>query len=74
MRFLAWAMLVAAAVFLPAGTAVLVLNLGIGWLWGAITLLMLTRLAALGWRFAGRAWAVPGAEAPTGRTRRRAPG
>ena len=65
MRFLAWSMALAAATFVPAVAAVLVLDLGIGWLWAAITLLMVTRLAFVAWRFSGGAWAVPGAVAPS---------
>jgi putative MATE family efflux protein len=61
LRFLAWAMAGAAAVFVPAALAVAALGLGVGWLWGAIALLMLTRMAALLWRFAGPAWQVAGA-------------
>ena len=61
MRFLAWAMVGAMAVFVPAALAVLWLGLGIGWLWAAIALLTLTRLAALSWRFHGGRWAVLGA-------------
>src|SRR5690606_14178876 len=60
-RFLAVAMVVAAAVFVPAAVAVGALDLGIGALWGAIGLLMLTRGVALAWRFAGDAWQVTGA-------------
>jgi putative MATE family efflux protein len=61
MRFLAWAMAGAAAVFLPAALAVLALDLGIGWLWAAIGLLMATRAASLLVRFAGDRWVVLGA-------------
>ncbi len=61
LRFLARAMVLAAAVFVPAALAVLALDLGVVWLWGAIGLLMAARLAALGARFAGPAWQVTGA-------------
>jgi putative MATE family efflux protein len=61
MRFLAWAMVLAAAVFVPAALAVLALGLGIGWLWAALGLLMVTRAATLGMRFAGDRWVVLGA-------------
>ncbi|MGI9120175.1 MAG: MATE family efflux transporter [Acidimicrobiales bacterium] len=61
MRYLAWAMAGAAVVFVPAAGAVLALGWGIGWLWACLGLLMVTRAAALGWRFAGGAWAVEGA-------------
>ncbi len=65
MRFLAWAMAGAAAAFVPAAGAVLVLGGGIGWLWASLGLLMVTRAAALTWRFRGDAWMVEGA--PAGR-------
>ncbi len=61
MRFLARAMLVALAAFLPAAAAVLVFDLGIGWLWAALAVLMLTRLVTLAVRVRGRAWMVVGA-------------
>jgi putative MATE family efflux protein len=60
-RFLAWAMVIAAAVFLPAAGLVWALDLGIGWLWGALGLLMAARAATLLWRFAGDRWVVLGA-------------
>jgi putative MATE family efflux protein len=61
MRFLAKAMVVAAVVFVPAALAVIALDLGIGWLWGALALLMLTRMVALLLRFITPAWQVTGA-------------
>jgi Na+-driven multidrug efflux pump len=61
-RFLAWAMVFAAAVFVPCALLVLVYNGGIGWLWAAITLLMLVRMLTLGVRWMSGTWAVPGAE------------
>jgi putative MATE family efflux protein len=61
MRFLAWAMAGAAAVFLPAALAVLATGAGIGWLWAALGLLMVTRAATLLARFAGNRWVVLGA-------------
>jgi putative MATE family efflux protein len=60
MRFLAVAMVGAAVLFVPAAVLVLVLDLGLAGLWGAVTLLMLSRLAALGRRFAGGRWVVLG--------------
>jgi putative MATE family efflux protein len=60
-RFLAGAMAVAAAVFVPAALAVGALGLGIGWLWAALGLLMATRAATLLARFAGDRWVVVGA-------------
>jgi putative MATE family efflux protein len=59
--FLAWAMVVAALVFVPAAGAVLALDLGIGWLWAAIALLMLTRASMLLARFTHDRWIVLGA-------------
>jgi putative MATE family efflux protein len=61
MRFLAWAMVGAMAVFVPAASAVLILDLGIGWLWVAIGLLMSARLVGTGWRFHSDRWLVLGA-------------
>ena len=61
LRFLAWAMAAAAATFVPAAVAVVILGWGIGWLWASLGLLMATRAAALVWRFSGDAWAVEGA-------------
>jgi putative MATE family efflux protein len=60
MRFLAWAMVGAAAVFVPAALTVLSLGLGIGWLWAALGLLMVTRAATLSARFASHRWVVLG--------------
>jgi putative MATE family efflux protein len=62
MAFLAKAMVVAAAVFVPAAVAVLVLDLGIGWVWGCIALLFLARAAVLSARFAGDRWIRLGAD------------
>ena len=61
MRFLAWAMAGAAALFIPAAVAVAVLDAGIGWLWAALGLLMATRVATLLARFSGDRWVVLGA-------------
>ena len=61
MRFLAWAMAGAAAVFIPAAIAVAATGAGIGWLWAALGLLMVTRVVTLGARFAGDRWIVLGA-------------
>lgn len=62
LRFLAWAMTLAAIAFVPVAVAVRLLDLGIGWLWAAITLLMVVRLVTLGARWRSGAWAVVGAE------------
>jgi putative MATE family efflux protein len=64
MRFLAVAMLGAAAVFVPAAGVALASDAGLAGLWGAIALLMLARLAALTARFAGGRWVVVGGSAP----------
>ncbi len=61
MRFLAIAMVGAAAVFIPSALAVPALDLGIGWLWGAIWLLMVVRAISLLVRFTGDRWIVTGA-------------
>lgn len=62
-RFLAWAMLGAAAVFAVAVAPVLPLGLGIGWLWAAFGVLMATRVVVLGIRFRGDRWLITGARA-----------
>ena len=62
-RFLAWAMLGAAAVFAVAVAPVLPLGLGIGWLWAAFGVLMVARVVVLGIRFRGDRWLVTGARA-----------
>jgi putative MATE family efflux protein len=62
LRHLAWAMTLAAVAFVPAAVAVRLLDLGIGWLWAAIAVLMVARLVALGARWRGGSWAVVGAE------------
>jgi Na+-driven multidrug efflux pump len=59
--FLAWAMVVAAVVFVVAAGAVLALDLGIGWLWAAIAVLMATRASMLLARFSNDRWIVLGA-------------
>jgi putative MATE family efflux protein len=61
MRFLAWAMWIAFAVFAVAAALVLVLELGIGWLWAGLAALMLSRLTVLGLRWRTDSWAVTGA-------------
>lgn len=62
LAFLARAMLVAFLVFAPAAVSVLVFDLGIGWLWIALTLLFLARAVVLGRRFHGDAWIRLGAD------------
>jgi putative MATE family efflux protein len=63
-RFLARAMILATLVFTGAAVAVLALDLGIGWLWGAVAIWMLVRLVTLSARFAAGRWVVTGARAP----------
>jgi putative MATE family efflux protein len=64
LRYLAKAMAVSGlAVFLPAAFVVSRWSgATLLWLWGALTLLMVARLAGNLWRFAGAAWQVVGAE------------
>jgi putative MATE family efflux protein len=64
MRFLARAMILATAVFTAGAVAVLALDLGIGWLWAAVAVWMLVRLATLTGRFVAGRWVVTGAQAP----------
>jgi putative MATE family efflux protein len=61
LRYMAWAMVAASAVFAAAGASVIVFGLGIGWLWAAIGLWMVARLVGLGTRFRTGRWAVTGA-------------
>lgn len=61
LRYMAWAMVGAAAVFAAGGACVLILGLGIGWLWAAIGLFMVARLVGLGLRFRTGRWAITGA-------------
>jgi putative MATE family efflux protein len=59
--YLAWSMLVTLAVFAPAAFAVPALGAGLTALWWAMTLMMLTRLAALWLRARSGRWVVTGA-------------
>lgn len=61
MRFLAWAMVAAGLVIVPPAAAVIVFDLGIGWVWAALGLLMGSRLVVLALRWRTDAWAVLGA-------------
>jgi len=58
-------MVVAFAAFAVVAGAVLTLDLGLGWLWGALTVLMAARLVALSFRFRQDGWAVTGALRPS---------
>ena len=60
LNFLAWAMATAAAVFIPLAILVPALGLGLGWLWGAIWVLMVVRAAGVLWRFRSNNWVVLG--------------
>ncbi|CAN5541239.1 MATE family efflux transporter [soil metagenome] len=62
MAFLARAMIGAAIAFVLPAAAVLTLGLGIGWLWGALGVLMVSRAVPLWWRWRGEGWAVAGVE------------
>jgi putative MATE family efflux protein len=62
LRFLAWGMVGATAVFIPCAWLVLEFNGGIGWLWASLLLFMVVRLVLLVGRFGADAWAVPGAQ------------
>ena len=56
LRYLARAMLAAAAVFVPLAVGVRISGAGIGWLWGALVVFMVARLAGLMIRFVGSRW------------------
>jgi MATE family, multidrug efflux pump len=60
-RFLAGAMVVAAAVYVPLALAALEFGWGIVGVWSALLVLMGMRLATLAVRFGGRRWALVGA-------------
>lgn len=62
MTFLAWAMVAALVVFAPAAGAVLIFDLSVAWLWGALGVLMTARLVALSLRYRIDAWMIVGAE------------
>lgn len=59
-KFLAWAMAGVAAIFIPLALAVPVFDLGIGWLWGSIWVLMAGRAITLLWRLKSESWLVLG--------------
>lgn len=64
LRFLAVAMVISIAVFVPLAIGVAATDLGVTWLWGALAVFMAARALTLGLRFAGTAWLVPGADHP----------
>jgi putative MATE family efflux protein len=59
-HYLMWSMLAASAVFITLAMLALELGWGIVGVWIALDVLIATRLAFLGVRFAGRRWAVVG--------------
>jgi putative MATE family efflux protein len=61
-RYLAGAMVAAAALYAPLAIAALSFGWGIVGVWAALLVLMVGRLATLAGRFAGRRWALVGAE------------
>jgi putative MATE family efflux protein len=61
MRYLAVTMVAAAALFLALAAVLAATGAGLGWLWAAIGVLMLARLAALTARLRTDAWLVTGA-------------
>jgi putative MATE family efflux protein len=61
MRFLAVAMVGAVLLFAATGSVLLILHLGVGWLWAALTLLILARMVALVGRLRTDRWLVVGA-------------
>ena len=56
LRYLAGAMVAATATFVPLVVAMRIGGAGIGWLWGAMVILMVARLAGVGLRFVGNRW------------------
>src|SRR5690606_14518621 len=61
LAYLARAMTAAAGVFVAGAAAVLLTGSGIGWLWAAICVFMVARMAPLLTRWQSRRWAVVGA-------------
>jgi putative MATE family efflux protein len=58
--YLMWSMLVASAVYVAIASLALAYGWGIVGVWIGLDVLIALRLALLGWRFAGRRWAVVG--------------
>ncbi|MCY3785502.1 MAG: MATE family efflux transporter [bacterium] len=56
LRYLAGAMTAAAAVFVPLAVGARLAGAGIGWLWGALAVFMVARLAGVTLRFVGTRW------------------
>jgi Na+-driven multidrug efflux pump len=61
LRYLAWAMVLSAAVYVAGTLTVLQLGWGIGWVWAAFSSMQVVRLATLVWRWHGDAWMRTGA-------------
>jgi len=61
-RYLMWSMLAASALFVALAALALSLHWGVIGVWGALDVLIASRLALLGPRFARRRWAVVGWE------------
>lgn len=61
LRYLAIAMAISAAVFIPLAIWVGISGLGLGWLWGALIAFMIVRMITLLVRFVGDRWIVTGA-------------
>jgi putative MATE family efflux protein len=62
LRYLAWAMVASAAVYIPCSIAVYALGWGIGWVWTAFSAMQLVRLLTLVVRWRGDDWLRVGAE------------
>ena len=56
LRYLAGAMAAAAAAFVPLAVGVRIAGAGIGWLWSALVIFMVARLAGVMLRFVGSRW------------------
>ena len=56
LRYLAGAMVAAGAAFIPLAVGVRIAGAGIGWLWGALVVFMVARLAGVMLRFVGNRW------------------
>ena len=70
LRYLAWAMVVSAAAYIAGTMAVLVLDLGIGWVWAAFSAMQVVRLLTLVTRWRSDAWMRTGPERPPERKAR----
>jgi Na+-driven multidrug efflux pump len=60
-RYLAVTTVAAAVLFLVLAGVLIGTGAGLGWLWAAIGVLMLARLAGLTWRLRTDHWLIPGA-------------